>query len=142
MILEAAVRLVGREGLGGLRTGPLAAEAGLSPGWIPRLFEDRASFVRQLVEVVHDRAVAYTGEADAITADPRARLELLLLLELQETPEVRETSATWARLRASAATDLALRNPLRRATQDWNRVLCIAIRRGTSWRLPRTRRSG
>lgn len=117
------MRLVGRGGLGGLRAGPLAAEAGLGPGWIHRLFENRASFVRQLVDVVHDRATTYTGEAASITADPRVRLELLLLLELQETPEVRETSTTWGRLRAWAVADPALRIPLRRATQDWNRVV-------------------
>lgn len=43
----------------------------------------------------------------------------LLLLELQDTPEVRENSTAWGELRASAVFDPVLREDLARATLMW-----------------------
>lgn len=43
----------------------------------------------------------------------------MLLLELQDTPEVRENSTAWGELRASAVFDPVLREDLARATLVW-----------------------
>ncbi|WP_431895231.1 hypothetical protein [Nonomuraea sp. bgisy101] len=68
--------------------------------------------MRRTLEFVNERAGRYTDEAREIGEDPRAQLELLLLLELQDTPTVRENSAAWGELRASAVFDPDLREPL------------------------------
>ncbi|WP_433359545.1 TetR/AcrR family transcriptional regulator [Streptosporangium sp. CA-115845] len=128
LILEAAVRVIAQSGVRGLRVEKLAAEAGVSTALIYYHFEDRAGLMRRTLGFVNERADRYTEEARAIGEDPRAQLELLLLLELQDTPVVRENSAAWGELRASAVFDRDLREPLRSSTREWADELADMIR--------------
>ncbi|MFE3899118.1 TetR/AcrR family transcriptional regulator [Streptomyces sp. NPDC059153] len=120
-ILEAAARLIARRGVRGLRVEELAAEAGVSTGLIYYHFKDRTGILRQTLEFINDRAERYTTSraADAEPLAPREELEETLLLELQDTPEVRENSSAWGELRASAVFDEVLREDLARATLVW-----------------------
>ncbi|GGV30212.1 putative transcriptional regulator, TetR family protein [Streptomyces longisporoflavus] len=120
-ILEAAARLIARRGVRGLRVEELAAEAGVSTGLIYYHFKDRTGILRQTLEFISDRAERYTAGhvARAEPLDPRAELEETLLLELQDTPMVRENSTAWGELRASAVFDADLRDDLARATLVW-----------------------
>ncbi|MFE4335261.1 TetR/AcrR family transcriptional regulator [Streptomyces sp. NPDC056831] len=120
-ILEAAARLIARRGVRGLRVEELAAEAGVSTGLIYYHFKDRTGILRQTLEFINDRAERYTASraADAEPLAPREELEETLLLELQDTPEVRENSSAWGELRASAVFDEVLREDLARATLVW-----------------------
>ncbi|MGF6825912.1 AcrR family transcriptional regulator [Kitasatospora sp. MAP12-15] len=99
----------------------LAAEAGVSTSLIYYHFADRAGVLRQTLEFINDRADRYTAERDtgAGPLDPRTDLEQVLLLELQDTPEVRENSTAWGELRASAVFDPDLREELAMATHTW-----------------------
>src|SRR5882724_6357354 len=99
MILEAATRVIDRRGVRGLRVEELSAEAGVSTSLIYYHFTDRAGVLRQTLEFISDRAARYTA---ADPAGPRAELEQTLMLELQDTPAVRENSTAWGELRASA----------------------------------------
>ncbi|MGW3039687.1 TetR/AcrR family transcriptional regulator [Kitasatospora sp. NPDC001159] len=120
-ILEAAARVIARRGVRGLRVEELAAEAGVSTALIYYHFKDRTGILRQTLEFINDRAERYTTEraADAPPLTPREELEQTLLLELQETVEVRENSTAWGELRASAVFDETLREDLARATRIW-----------------------
>ncbi|MEV8313929.1 helix-turn-helix domain-containing protein [Streptomyces sp. NPDC059900] len=121
-ILEAAARLIARRGVRGLRVEELAAEAGVSTGLIYYHFKDRTGILRQTLEFINDRAERYTAGQVAEGAEPlapRAELEETLLLELQDTPVIRENSTAWGELRASAVFDEALRDDLARATLVW-----------------------
>ncbi|GAA1913975.1 TetR/AcrR family transcriptional regulator [Streptomyces durmitorensis] len=120
-ILEAAARLIARRGVRGLRVEELAAEAGVSTGLIYYHFKDRTGILRQTLEFINDRAERYTtgGAEDAEPLAPREELEAVLLLELQDTPVVRENSSAWGELRASAVFDEVLRDDLARATLVW-----------------------
>lgn len=120
-ILEAAARLIARRGVRGLRVEELAAEAGVSTGLIYYHFKDRTGILRHTLEFINDRAERYTtGRAtDAEPLAPREELEEILLLELQDIPEVRENSSAWGELRASAVFDEVLREDLARATLTW-----------------------
>ncbi|MGW5861061.1 TetR/AcrR family transcriptional regulator [Streptomyces sp. NPDC055239] len=120
-ILEAAARLIARRGVRGLRVEELAAEAGVSTGLIYYHFKDRTGILRRTLEFINDRAERYTaGQArDAGPLTPREELEEILLLELQDTPMVRENSSAWGELRASAVFDEVLRDDLARATLVW-----------------------
>ncbi|MFD3991239.1 TetR/AcrR family transcriptional regulator [Streptomyces sp. NPDC058583] len=120
-ILEAAARVIARRGVRGLRVEELAAEAGVSTGLIYYHFKDRTGILRHTLEFINDRAERYTTERDPGEEPLSAREELdeVLLLELQDTPEVRENSSAWGELRASAVFDPVLREDLARATLIW-----------------------
>ncbi|AWZ09275.1 MULTISPECIES: TetR family transcriptional regulator C-terminal domain-containing protein [unclassified Streptomyces] len=121
-ILRAATRVIARRGVRGLRVGELAAEAGVSTSLIYYHFTDRAGILRRTLEFISDRAERYTAEREA-GADggesPRDELTQVLLLELQDTPEVRENSTAWGELRASAVFDPDLREEVAKATHSW-----------------------
>jgi AcrR family transcriptional regulator len=120
-ILEAAARVIARRGVRGLRVEELAAEAGVSTALIYYHFKDRTGILRHTLEFINDRAERYTTDRPADAPPPTAReeLEQTLLLELQDTVEVRENSTAWGELRASAVFDETLREDLARATRIW-----------------------
>ncbi|MFI9274293.1 TetR/AcrR family transcriptional regulator [Kitasatospora sp. NPDC052896] len=120
-IMEAAARVIARRGVRGLRVEELAAEAGVSTALIYYHFKDRTGILRQTLEFISDRAERYTRQQAAGGEPPSAReeLEQALLLELQDTPEVRENSTAWGELRASAVFEPELREDLARATLVW-----------------------
>ncbi|MYS10181.1 TetR family transcriptional regulator [Streptomyces sp. SID6041] len=120
-ILEAAARVIARRGVRGLRVEELAAEAGVSTGLIYYHFKDRTGILRHTLEFINDRAERYTNQRDpdAEPLGPREELDEVLLLELQDVPEVRENSTAWGELRASAVFDPILREDLARATLIW-----------------------
>ncbi|MFI8825263.1 TetR/AcrR family transcriptional regulator [Streptomyces sp. NPDC053431] len=120
-LLEAAARVIARRGVRGLRVEELAAEAGVSTALIYYHFKDRAGILRKTLEFISDRAERYTThrDPDAEPLSPREELEQTLLLELQDSTEVRENSTAWGELRASAVFDELLREDLTRATRVW-----------------------
>ncbi|MGA4848669.1 TetR/AcrR family transcriptional regulator [Streptomyces sp. G5(2025)] len=127
-ILEAAARLIARRGVRGLRVEEVSTEAGVSTALIYYHFKDRAGLLRRTLEFITRRAVRYTDAALHDSADPRTRLTDLLLLELQDTPRVRENSAAWGELRASAVFDPDLRERLAAATGEWADDLAHLVR--------------
>ncbi|UFQ20162.1 MULTISPECIES: TetR/AcrR family transcriptional regulator [Streptomyces] len=127
-ILEAAARLIARRGVRGLRVEEVSAEAGVSTALIYYHFKDRAGLLRRTLEFITRRAVRYTDAALHASADPRTRLTDLLLLELQDTPRVRENSAAWGELRATAVFDPDLREQLAAATEEWADDLAHLVR--------------
>ncbi|QDQ09257.1 TetR/AcrR family transcriptional regulator [Streptomyces spectabilis] len=120
-ILEAAARVIARRGVRGLRVEELAAEAGVSTGLIYYHFKDRTGILRHTLEFINERAERYTAARAESGAplSPREELGEALLLEFQDSPEVRENSTAWGELRASAVFDPALREDLARATLVW-----------------------
>ncbi|MCX4750071.1 TetR/AcrR family transcriptional regulator [Kitasatospora sp. NBC_01287] len=120
-IMEAAARVIARRGVRGLRVEELAAEAGVSTALIYYHFKDRTGILRQTLEFISDRAERYTRQraAGSEPLSAREELEQALLLELQDTPEVRENSTAWGELRASAVFETELREDLARATLVW-----------------------
>ncbi len=127
LILEAAVRVIARSGVRGLRVEELATEAGVSTALIYYHFKDRAGLVQRTLAFISDRATGYTDEALKDTEDARAALLQLLLSELQDIPRVRENSTAWGELRASAIFDADLRDPLAESTRSWSQDTADAI---------------
>ncbi|MEJ8279284.1 TetR/AcrR family transcriptional regulator [Pseudonocardia spirodelae] len=128
-ILHAAVRVIAVDGVRGLRVEKLAAEAGVSTALIYYHFTNRDGLLRAALEHVNERAEAYTAPpAPAGHDDPRARIAQMLLLELQDSADVRTTSVAWGELRASAVFDAALRDPLRDATRSWDADVATLVR--------------
>ncbi|KXP05599.1 TetR family transcriptional regulator C-terminal domain-containing protein [Tsukamurella tyrosinosolvens] len=125
-IMQAAVRVIARDGVRGLRVEKLAAEAGVSTALIYYHFHDRDGIVHAALEQINRTAEAYT-EPRSDAAGPRERLESMLLDELQDADEVRTTSIAWGELRASAVFEPVLREDLRAATDAWDRDVASLI---------------
>ncbi len=128
VILEAAARLVARRGVRGLRMEELAGEAGVSTGLLYYHFKDRSTLLKRTLEFVNERAGAYTEEPTPAGASARERLELKLLLELQDRPKVVENSKAWGELRASALFERELQDVLLTSTQGWNDEIAELLR--------------
>ncbi|MEV3859732.1 TetR/AcrR family transcriptional regulator [Streptomyces sp. NPDC050095] len=128
-ILQAAARLIAHRGVRGLRVEEVAAEAGVSTALIYYHFKDRGGLLRATLGFINQRAVRYTDAALETSADPRTRLTEMLLLELRDDPEVRETSAAWGELRATAVFDPDLREQLAAASGAWTQDAAGLIRR-------------
>jgi AcrR family transcriptional regulator len=118
MILEAAVRMIARAGVRGLRVERVAEEAGVSTALIYYHFGDRAGLLRQTLVFISERADRYTWPGPGAT-DARAALEQVLLLELQDTDAVRENSTAWGELRSTAIFETYLREQLLDSTRQW-----------------------
>ncbi|MBC9717503.1 TetR family transcriptional regulator C-terminal domain-containing protein [Streptomyces sp. TRM66268-LWL] len=82
---------------------------------------DHPSSPAKTLEFISDRAERYTTQhdRDGKPLGPREELEQTLLLELQDTTEVRENSSAWGELRACAVFDEVLREELARVTLVW-----------------------
>ncbi|MGW2916664.1 TetR/AcrR family transcriptional regulator [Streptomyces angustmyceticus] len=128
-ILEAAARLIARRGVRGLRVEEVSAEAGVSTALIYYHFKDRTGLLRRTLEFINRRAVRYTDAAFDVSDDPRTQLTEILLREMQDAPDVRENSAAWGELRATAVFDPDLRELLATATGEWNDDLAGLIHR-------------
>ena len=118
LILEAAIRMIARAGVRGLRVERVAEEAGVSTALIYYHFGDRAGLLRQALVFINDRADRYTWPGPG-TTDARATLEQVLLLELQDTDAVRENSTAWGELRSTAIFETYLRDQLLDSTRKW-----------------------
>ncbi|MBT2489504.1 TetR/AcrR family transcriptional regulator [Streptomyces sp. ISL-96] len=129
LILQAATRLIARRGVRGLRVEELAAEAQVSTALIYYHFGDRAGLMRRTLEFISDRAERYTEPAASAESDPRAHLEQMLLLELQDVPAVVENSSAWGELRATAVFESDLREQLRNSTYEWVEYATELIRK-------------
>ncbi|MFJ6749109.1 MULTISPECIES: TetR/AcrR family transcriptional regulator [unclassified Streptomyces] len=127
-ILEAAARLIARRGVRGLRVEEVSAEAGVSTALIYYHFKDRAGLLRRTLEFINQRAVRYTDAAMQPSDDPRTQLTEMLLLELQDAPQVRENSAAWGEFRATAIFDPDLREQLATSTREWVEDLADLVR--------------
>ncbi|MGW0732445.1 TetR/AcrR family transcriptional regulator [Streptomyces sp. NPDC002851] len=126
-ILQATARLIARRGVRGLRVEEVSAEAGVSTALVYYHFKNRAGLLRHTLEFINQRAISYTDVSDVL-ADPLARLTEMLLKELQDDPAVRENSAAWGELRATAIFDPDLREELAQATKEWSTELADQIR--------------
>ncbi|MEV6955927.1 TetR family transcriptional regulator [Streptomyces sp. NPDC051183] len=125
--MEAAVRVIARSGVRGLRVEELAAEAEVSTALLYYHFKDRAGLIQRTLAFISDRATGYTDEAVSGTEDARTVLLQLLLSELQDTDRVRENSIAWGELRASAIFDTELRATLAESTRSWTQDTAEAV---------------
>jgi AcrR family transcriptional regulator len=129
LILQAAGRVIARNGVRGLRVDEVAREAGVSTALLYYHFDDRAGLLQSTLDHITEEASLYTERAIASGATARDALEQVLLLELQGDERVLENSRLWGELRASAVFDETLRAPVRRATEQWSQDIAAAVRR-------------
>jgi AcrR family transcriptional regulator len=109
-LLDAAVRLIAREGIDNVRIARIAAEAGVSAGLVHYHFASRDALLEEAIEHSYERAgdmrLAALGEG---RADAATRLEAMIDQCLPSTPPLREDWVLWVELWLRGARDPALR---------------------------------
>jgi AcrR family transcriptional regulator len=109
-LLDAAVRLIAREGIDNVRIARIAAEAGVSAGLVHYHFASRDALLEEAIEHSYERAgdmrLAALGEG---RADAVQRLRAMIDQCLPSTPALREDWVLWVELWLRGARDPALR---------------------------------
>jgi AcrR family transcriptional regulator len=114
-LLDAAIAVIARDGVRGLRVENVAAEAGVAVSLIYYYFGSRKGLVRATLDHANERA------ARAAHSGPRE----LLLGELDL--EARDGSVVWGEILSSAVFEPALREQVRDATGAWVTLVAGAI---------------
>jgi AcrR family transcriptional regulator len=115
-ILDAAIAVIARRGVRGLRVEQVAAEAGVAVSLIYYYFVNRNGLVRATLDHANERAAGRGAAAGA---------EAMLLAELDESAH--DTSVVWGEVLASAVFEPALRDGLRDASGTWTDLVAAAI---------------
>jgi AcrR family transcriptional regulator len=129
-ILDAAISMIARRGVRGLRVEEVAAEAGVAVSLIYYYFGNRIGLVRATLEHANERAAIAFAVPDAEGRSGRELVETTLLSEFDDDDHVRETSAVWGEVVGSAAFEPELREHLREASDAWLDLITSAIERG------------
>ena len=106
-ILDAAIAVIARRGVRGLRVEQVAAEADVAVSLIYYYFANRNGLVRATLDHANERAARKAGTS----------AESILLAELDESAH--DTSVVWGEVLASAVFEPALRDGLREASETW-----------------------
>ncbi|HWD85474.1 MAG TPA: TetR family transcriptional regulator C-terminal domain-containing protein [Solirubrobacteraceae bacterium] len=125
-ILDAAIRVIARSGVRGLRVEQVADEAQVAVSLLYYYFGNRNGLVQATLDHANERAQAVVRNGDS----GRRIVELTLLAELDSGS--RDTSAVWAEVLASAVFEPELRAGLQTAAQTWSELIADAIRTGRS----------
>jgi AcrR family transcriptional regulator len=128
-ILDAAISIIARRGVRGLRVEQVAAEAGVAVSLIYYHFGNRIGLVRATLEHANERAAAF-AVLDGEERSGRELVEATLLSEFDDGDHVRETSAVWGEVVGSAAFEPELREHLREASDAWLDLITSAIEHG------------
>jgi len=114
-ILDAAIAVIARRGVRGLRVEQVAAEADVAVSLIYYYFANRAGLVRATLEHANARAARKAG----------ASAEAMLLAELDESAH--DTAVVRGEVLASAVFEPALREGLREASEKWTDLVAAAL---------------
>ena len=148
-ILEAACRVVVREGAHGLRMAAVAREAGVSKALVHYYFATRQELVRSAFSWSEEQWQSALRERIRSAPDAAARIEQALLLTLDPAEPFAEHRALWNEVWSSLRFDDDLRPLVDSSYQRWIRRLTTLVRdaraegsvdaatdpRETAWRL-------
>jgi AcrR family transcriptional regulator len=129
-ILEAACRVIAREGADGLRMGAVAREAGVSSALIHYYFATRSDLLVNAFEHADreaDKAATRAIEGIPLAAD---RLARLLVVYAAADPVFREDWILWVEMWRSAIFDERLRSSVSASNRAWADQVADLIRDG------------
>ena len=129
-ILQAACRVIGREGAHGLRMEAVAREAGVSKALVHYYFTTRRELLHSAFLYSEDRANARVEAELALLETGAERLERYLVLDLDEDPVFRENRALWSEAWSLMRLDERLRPEVERLYRAWSERLIELIEEG------------
>ena len=118
-ILEAACRVIVREGAHGLRMASVAAEAGVSKALVHYYFATRQELLRNAFAFSEERWHAAVGAELAGLPTGAARVERMLLVGLETDLAFSEQRALWNEVWSSLRSDDELRPLVERSYRAW-----------------------
>jgi AcrR family transcriptional regulator len=130
LILDAAVRVIGRDGVAALKSAVVASEAGVSVGLVHYHFATLDQLAREAflyADAITTRAMA---EAAGAAASGREEIELRLLPWLEGTAEFQQAWEIWGEFWHASRHDDAVRELLRDAWEEWIQLVAEAVERG------------
>lgn len=116
-ILDAAIAVIARQGVRGLRVEEVAKQAGVAVSLLYYHFGTRTGLVRATLDHANERAAAPARDLRATTG--LVAVTTMLLAEIDDIPDVRETSVVWGEVAASAVFDPDLAIQLKAANDAW-----------------------
>ncbi|MEJ7875848.1 MAG: TetR/AcrR family transcriptional regulator [Solirubrobacterales bacterium] len=129
-ILVAAARVISKQGVRGLRVEEVASEAGVSPPLLYYHFASRSGLIRAALEHASEQAPSAVLRRSPTGADGFRAVRDALLAELDDDRAVRDNAVVWGEVSASAVFEPALRDDVRRVSEEWCATVSGAIRRG------------
>jgi AcrR family transcriptional regulator len=122
-ILEAACRVIARDGAHSLRMADVAREAGVSNALVHYYVPTRAELLAEAFDFANERAEAELEARLAEGGSAVDRLASALLLEFEDGRVVRESWALWNELWSAALHDPALQPRVEVAYRRWLETL-------------------
>lgn len=129
-ILVAAARVISKQGVRGLRVEKVAAEAGVSPPLLYYHFASRSGLIRAALEHASEQAPSAALRRSPTGDDGFTAVQDALLAELDDDQAVRDNAVVWGEVSASAVFEPALRDDVRRVSEEWCATVSEAISRG------------
>jgi AcrR family transcriptional regulator len=129
-ILDAAITVIARNGVRGLRVEDVAEQAGVAVSLLYYHYDNRSGLIRATLEHANERAAQIVADLDTGESTGAQLIAALLLADLHEPGQVRETLVVWGEVMASAFFDPSLREQLAEANERWNTLVADGVRRG------------
>ena len=129
-ILEAACHVIGRSGVHELRVEDVAKEVGISPALVYYYFDTRADLLSRAFEFADARSMTNTLAKLDLDAPAGEQVRAMLLLELDDVPEVRQNWVIWSEMAAGAFFDDDLKAAVAKWSDHWVRMVAELIVKG------------
>lgn len=129
-ILVAAAHVIAKRGVRGLRVEEVASEAGVSPPLLYYHFASRSGLIRAALEHASEQAPSTALRREPTGKDGFEAVQTALLAELDDDRAVRENAVVWGEVSASAVFEPALREDVRRVSEEWSATVSAGIKRG------------
>lgn len=130
LILDAAVRLIGREGVGQMKSAAVAKEAGVSVGLVHYHFATLDQLAREAFLYADAITIRAMAEAASTAKSGREEIDLRLLPWLGGTTEFQQAWEIWGEFWHSSRHDEEVRRILNDAWDEWIQLIAEAIERG------------
>jgi DNA-binding transcriptional regulator YbjK len=131
-ILEAAVRVIGRDGVGGVKSAAVAGEAGVSPGLIHYYFETLSVLTREAFLYADNVTSREMPELATEPMSGRDELALRLQAWLEGGDAYAEAWAVWGEMWYASHHSEEIRRLLEKMWSDWVALIEAVSERGKS----------
>ena len=131
-ILEAACRVIARDGVHGLRMGDVAREAAVSHALVHYYFSTRQELLIRAFEYADARADLRLEQEAALADGPLDRLRRMLSLELVDESMLHESWVPWNEMWNAATRDASLRPAVWRTYARWTDTIERLVRAAQS----------
>jgi AcrR family transcriptional regulator len=129
-ILDAAISVIARKGVRGLRVEEVAERAGVAVSLLYYHFDNRSGLIRATLKHANERAAQTIEHLDGGERSGAELIVTMLLAELEDPVQARELSLLWSEVLSAAAFDPSLREQLAEASERWSRLVADAVWRG------------